>query len=188
MTAIYKEDEPVDRFMQKDSNMERRIDDCCEESVEDQGFNQKTNKCLQLKDGHHKIGLPFTNEPVPLTHIEKQVPYYLFNMKTPQRDDHLHTEYASFLDGIIKQEYAEYVTAEDLHRDDGRLVHIHHYSVRNSNKLDKMRVVFDYASSCCGVSLNQLLHQGPDLTNNLLSVLLKFRLCPEAVITDIPSM
>ena len=180
VTAIsqLQEDEPVDRFMQKDSNMERRIDDCCEESVEDQGFSQKINESLQLKDGHHKIGLPFTDEPVPLTHNEKQ----------SQRDDHLHTEYASFLDEIIKQEYAEYVTAEDLHRDDGRLLNSPHYSVHNPNKLDKMRVVFNYASSCCDVSLNQLLHQGPDLTNNLLSVLLKFILCSEAAITDIPSM
>ena len=53
---------------------------------------------------------------------------------------------------------------------------------------DKIRVVWDSASENKGVSLNKLLLPGPDLTNSLLGVLLRFRQNPVAVIADIEQM
>ena len=54
--------------------------------------------------------------------------------------------------------------------------------------LKKIRVVFNCAASFYGVSLNQMLLQGPDLTQNLLGILLKFRCKPVAVMEDIEKM
>ena len=55
-------------------------------------------------------------------------------------------------------------------------------------KQGKIRVVFDAASLHDGVSLNNQLLQGPDLTNNLLGILLRFRQYPIALVADIEGM
>ena len=55
-------------------------------------------------------------------------------------------------------------------------------------KKDKIRVVFDAAAMQDGVSLNNQLHQGPDLTKSLLGVLLRFRQYPIALVADLEGM
>ena len=57
--------------------------------------------------------------------------------------------------------------------------------VVNLNKPEKLRVVFDCAAQCNGVSLNDRVLQGPDLTNNLMGVLLRFRELEVAVMADV---
>ena len=49
-------------------------------------------------------------------------------------------------------------------------------------------MVFDCASTFHGTSLNRELLQGPDLTNKLIGVMLRFRLGPIALMTDIEGM
>lgn len=58
----------------------------------------------------------------------------------------------------------------------------------NEKKPDKVRVVFDCASKFCGSSLNDKVLQGPDMNNNLIGVLLRFREEQIAVISDIEAM
>ena len=59
-----------------------------------------------------------------------------------------------------------------------------HHGVFHPQKQGKIRVVFDVASLHDGVSLNNQLLHGPDLTNNLLS----FRQYPIALVADIEGM
>ena len=58
----------------------------------------------------------------------------------------------------------------------------------NPHKPDKVRVVFDCAARYNGVSLNSKLLQGPDLANNLVGVLIRFREEPIAIMADIEGM
>ena len=55
-------------------------------------------------------------------------------------------------------------------------------------KTEKIRVVFDCSAEYQGKSLNQQLFQGPDLTNNLIGVLIRFRKYEVAYMTDVESM
>ena len=48
--------------------------------------------------------------------------------------------------------------------------------------------MFDSTAECDGLSLNKLLLSGPDMTNNLLGVLLRFRENPVAMVADIEQM
>jgi len=57
--------------------------------------------------------------------------------------------------------------------------------VVNPNKSEKFRVVFDCAANYGRTSLNDRILQGPDMTNTLLNVLLRFREGAVAVIGDI---
>ena len=60
----------------------------------------------------------------------------------------------------------------------------HHYTSLNT----KFRVVFDCSAKFQGLSLNDHLLQGPDLTNSLIGVLLQFHQLPIALIGDITAM
>ena len=50
-----------------------------------------------------------------------------------------------------------------------------HHPVLNANKPGKVRVVFDCTAKYKGISLNSQLLQGPDLMNNLVGVVIRFR-------------
>ena len=52
---------------------------------------------------------------------------------------------------------------------------------------DKLRVVFDASAKFAGILLNEHL-SGPDLTNNLIGVLLRFRQEEVAFMFDIECM
>ena len=60
--------------------------------------------------------------------------------------------------------------------------------VFHPQKQGKILVVFDAASLHNGVSLNNQLLQGPDLTNSLLVILLRFRHNRIALVADIEGM
>jgi hypothetical protein len=63
-----------------------------------------------------------------------------------------------------------------------------HHPVVHPQKAEKVRVVFDCAAKYGGTSLNDMLLQGPDLTNTLVGVLTRFRQESTAVMADIESM
>ena len=65
-------------------------------------------------------------------------------------------------------------------------MYLPHHCVPKKN--NKIRLVFDCASRYEGSSLNDRCHQGPDLTNTLSSILLRFREHPYAVSGDIEAM
>ena len=69
-----------------------------------------------------------------------------------------------------------------------RTWYLPHHGVFHPQKQGKIRVVFDAASLHDGVSLNNQLHQGPDLINSLLGILLRFRQYPIALVADIEGM
>ena len=63
-----------------------------------------------------------------------------------------------------------------------------HHGVVSVNKPGKVRVVYDCAAKSGGVSLNDNLLQGPDLVNELVGVLLRFREGTIAVSADVKQM
>jgi len=63
-----------------------------------------------------------------------------------------------------------------------------HHPVLNPTKPGKVRIVFDCAAQYMGHSLNSELLSGPNLTNDLTGVLLRFRKFPIAICADIEEM
>ncbi|XP_069830268.1 uncharacterized protein [Dendropsophus ebraccatus] len=62
------------------------------------------------------------------------------------------------------------------------------FGVYHPRKPKQIRVVFDSSAKHQGVSLNDVLLTGPNLTNNLVGVLMRFRREPVAIIADIGQM
>lgn len=68
------------------------------------------------------------------------------------------------------------------------LRYLPHHPVFQDQKPGKVRVVFDCAAGSGGISLNDQLLQGADLTNNLTGVLLRFRKESIALMADMEQM
>ena len=57
----------------------------------------------------------------------------------------------------------------------GKTWFITHHGVYHPSKPGKIRVVFDCSTEYNGVSINKKLMSGPDITNQIISILVKFR-------------
>ena len=88
---------------------------------------------------------------------------------------------------IVDKGYARKVPV-DLHASSSMKWYIPHHSVYHPHKPGKIRFVFDCWAKYQGKSLNDLVLNGPDLTNNLVGVLTRFRQERAALMADIESM
>ncbi len=80
---------------------------------------------------------------------------------------HFRTDYNKFMENMIQKEYAEKVPESEIRGPDGKTWFLPHHGVYHPKKPNKIRVVFDCAAKYQGVSLNDVLLQGPNLMNNL---------------------
>ena len=100
------------------------------------------------------------------------------------KDKAFHNEYTKFVMKLIDAGYARKarITSEDE-----QCWYLPHHAVYHPAKL-KIRVVFDCSAEFEGVSLNSQLLQGPDLTNHLIGVFLRFRKEVIAIIGNLEAM
>ena len=153
-------------------------------SFEDKRFIETMTKYVALKDGKYELPLPFRESNSPeMPESRQQARSRIRSVKRRmQRDKQFNEDYSSFMENIITKGYARECT-------DGTQGswYIPHHSVYHPAK-NKIRVVFDCSAKNSGVSLNNVLLQGPDLTNSLIGVLMRFRLEKIGVMGDIEAM
>ena len=104
--------------------------------------------------------------------------------KKLKKDPKLHFDYTEQMEKLTTDGHADLITQLPK---EGQGFYLPHHGVVNPNK-SKIRVVFDCAAKAQGKSLNEYVYSGPDVTNNLLAVLLRFREHPIALIADIAQM
>ena len=102
-----------------------------------------------------------------------------------QRDPTKRAHFVTFMQQILDAGYAEPAPPLQLEEE---CWYLPIFGVYHPKKPSKIRVVFDSAAKYDGVSLNDVLLSGPDYTNNLLAILLRFRKEPIAVMADIQQM
>ena len=107
--------------------------------------------------------------------------------RTLDKNPVMKEQYFTFMQKIFDPDHAEIVPQENL-RPEKLWWYLPHFGWYHPKKKDKIHVVFDAAAESNGVSLNKLLLSGPDLTNNLLGVLLRFCQDPVALVADIEQM
>ena len=137
-------------------------------------------------EDHYSMKIPFKQSPptMPDNYIMAKHRLDLLGKKLA-RDPELKEKYTKCVRDNIDKGYAEKVPDEELNREDGAVWYLPHHAVRKS---EKTRVVFDCAAQYQGVSLNQMVRKGPDLTNKLVGVLVRFRQEPIAFTADIQGM
>ena len=187
----YEEIQKLNSIVRESLNFdfpERVIDDKREWSHEDNLFMKKMDSSCKMVEGHYQIGLPFKNE----VNLPNNSIMALRRLKSLERklksDQQFHHDYNQFISKVLDKGYAEKVPPSEVNKRDGQVWYIPHHGVYHPRKPGKVRVVFDCSASYDGISLNDLLLPGPNLTNYLIGVLLRFRQESVAIMGDIESM
>ena len=99
------------------------------------------------------------------------------------------TKYHKTVKQYIDNNHATKIPPENLTPEKASITpiinYIPHHTVLNQYKPDNVHVVYDPAAKYRNCSLNEHLLKGPDLLNNLISIVIRFRLGQFAVISDI---
>ena len=107
------------------------------------------------------------------------------------KDKDLFSKYNATMNEYIQEGHAERVPTDELQPGDRPVWYLPHHPVHpvtHPLKPEKVRVVFDCAAQFAHTSLNRQLLQGPDLTNNIVGVLTRFRQEFVGLVANIQSM
>ncbi|XP_017483198.1 PREDICTED: uncharacterized protein LOC108372066 [Rhagoletis zephyria] len=104
-------------------------------------------------------------------------------------DNHLKRVYTTIMVEYVERGYCRKLGKEEAETISERTWYLPHFGVYNPNKPGKLTFVFDAAAESQGVSLNSELLSGPDLSQPLATVLMKFIQKPIGVgyRRDVPS-
>lgn len=105
-----------------------------------------------------------------------------------QKDPEVHQKYKAVIDDHLDKGYARRIPEENHNTTDQPVWYLPHHAVINPRKPEKLGVVYDCAAKWKGVSLNDQLLQGPDMTKSVVGVLTRFREKPIAIAADIEAM
>ena len=153
-------------------------------SCEDKFALQLANNCTRLVDNHFEVALPWNSSTqiLPNNYVVARKRLDFLQRRLLQ-DEQFCEQYKAGMCKYIDKGYLELVTSEQSGAN--RVWYMPYHRVFHLKKPNKLRSVFDCAAKYKGVSLNDAILSGPDLTNPLLHVLLRFRIHPIAVIGDI---
>ena len=98
------------------------------------------------------------------------------------RNHQFKNDYMNFMKELISKGCATESTAA---AENGKCWYLTHHGVYNPNKPGKICIVFDVRAEFQGTSISKSLLPGPDLANQIVGVVLRFREEPMAVTDDI---
>ena len=154
-------------------------------SINDHRFLKIMEEGIKFNHGHYELPLPLKDPDkwIPNNRIQAIKRAQSLKRKL-QKDQKMHEDYCTFMNKLLDKAYAKKVSQSN----DGKTWYLPHHGVYHPKKPEKIRVVFDCSAVYKGVSLNSMLLQGPDLTNQIVGVLTRFREERIALVADIESM
>ena len=134
---------------------------------------------LNKDSGRYTVLLPWrdTAEDLPSNFALSKKRSVNLQCSLNKRDPELISKYDEQLPSQVKQEFIEVVNDPSIHS--GKLHCIPHFPVFKADSLTtKMRIVYDASAkkSATALSLNDCLHAGPNLMQELPEILLTFRI------------
>ena len=103
------------------------------------------------------------------------------------RDSSLKKNYIEVINSYLSKGHAKQLSSDICQDQTKNVWYLPHHPVIHPHK-SKIRVVFDCAAKFHNVSLNDQLLSGPDLTNSLVGVLIRFRKEPIVLVADVEQM
>ncbi|XP_052062914.1 uncharacterized protein LOC127702663 [Mytilus californianus] len=179
--------DPVKKDLQSPLFEKTRDDDKPGMSFEDKMFmKQMDNEFVRDSEGSWVAPLPF-RVPRQSLPSNRQQALHRANMLDASLNRNLvkREHFLTFMSKILDNNHAELAPPLDEHEE---CWYLPLFGVYHPKKPDQIRGVFDSSAKCNGVSLNSVLLTGPDLTNDLLGVLLRFRKEMVAVTADVQHM
>jgi len=178
----------LERAVSKMWAMEQEMDETKCHSVQEQEVLEYWDETSIITQGHYQVKIPWVRKvegrraPNMNSNRNQSLSRLSSLSRRLDRDSDLKHKYQAGIDELLQKGYAEMVPEDKLARDDGTVQYLPHHPVINPRK-EKVRIVFDGSAG-----LNDHVHKGPDLTNQLTEVLLRFRLGTVAVSADVEAM
>ncbi|XP_040289970.1 uncharacterized protein LOC121002590 [Bufo bufo] len=162
-------------------------DDKLAPSAEDKEFLKVMDNEFFQEDSNGWVApLPFRlpREKLP-NNLHQAVKRFSSLKRTLSRKPEMERHFVDFIQNIFDRGHAE--PAPPL-KEGEECWYLPSFGVYHPRKPDQIRVVFDSSAQHEGFSLNDMLLTGPNLNNNLIGVLIRFRQEPVAVMADIQQM
>ena len=139
-------------------------------------------------DGCYEVGIPWIQEEITLENNHVLAQKRLENLeRSLQRRPEVARKYNEVLSSHLKKGYIRKLTLEESMV--GPKWFLPHFPViREDKATKKVRSVFDSAAKFKGCSLNDMMHAGPKLQDDLVDILICFRSEPVALVGDICEM
>lgn len=156
-------------------------------SAEDREFERiMESEMIRDAEGNWETPLPFQKNRPALPNNRRQAMRRAEMLKgSLKRDPQKREHFINFMQNLFDKGFAEEAPAIPSHKE---CWYLPIFGVYHPRKPSQIRVVFDSSARYEGASLNQVLLPGPNLTNDLLGVLMRFRLGQIAVTADIQQM
>ena len=153
-------------------------------SMDDKKFVKLMQDNVKQINGKYELPLPLKDKTQLDAVKSRQMARSRINgiRRKLQRDTKFCTDYCAFMSTLLHKGYAR-----KCNEGTSGAWYIPHHGVYHPTK-KKIRVVYDCSAQVDGVSLNDVLLQGPDLTSSLVGVLMRFRLETVAIMGDIEAM
>ncbi|XP_062702100.1 uncharacterized protein LOC134285428 [Aedes albopictus] len=151
-------------------------------STEDERAIRLMQTSTKLDAGRYQTSLLWKYDDVRLPN-NKSMALRRHNclMKRMQREPLLAAAIESKMNDYLQKGYIRELSTEEIQEPRSRVWYLPIFPVFNPNKPNKVRIVWDAAATVGEVSLSSVLLKGPDLLNDLPSVLFRFRERPVAV-------
>ena len=158
-------------------------------SVNDRKALKIMEDTVAIVNGKYRLAIPWKVEPETLPNNRRTAEVRLKHLKRKlEGDSKLHEQYVTTVEKYIADGHARQLKAKEVTQDSGGQWFLPHHPVFKKSNPSKCRVVFDCAAKYKGTSLNDAIHQGPNLMNSLAGVLIRFRREQVAIVGDIEAM
>ena len=154
-------------------------------SVDEKRFLEIMENECSMENGHYVLPLPFKSEtdmPNNRYVAEKRLDYL---KRKFAKDSNFFEDYKGFINKLIDKGHA---VKSSQPPPPGKTWYLPHHGVYHPQKPGKIRVVLNCGAEFKGQSLNKQLLSGPDLTNQTVGVLKRFRMEKVAIMADIEAM
>ena len=137
------------------------------------------------EEGHYKTALLWKGDPNFPNNRAMAVSRLHSTERKLKKNPEPARKYQDVINSYISKGHAKKLTPEESKEVTSKTWYLPHHAVLNPNKPGKVRIVFDAASKYDRVCLNDKLLTGPDLLNNLVGILMRFRSGKIGIMADV---
>ena len=157
-------------------------------SVNEKSALKMVEDSLKYKNGRYEVGIPWKNGTKCIKNNRHMAMKRLYcTERKLAKDPDAAKDYNNIIKDYLVKGYIHKVPDENIQQEN--VWYLPHFAVFRPDKATtKTRIVFDGSAKSNGKSLNEEIHQGPNLQKELFAVLLRFRRHPVAVVSDVSEM
>ena len=152
----------------------------------EQSVYQKFVEDVSFRGGRYCVRLPWKFPRIMLPDNQELCQRRLYNLlRRLQQSPQILAQYNEIIQDQLRQGIVEIVDPSDAGSIGATHYLPHHAVIREDKLTTKLRIVYDALARSNGPSLNDSLYAGPTFGQNILDILLRFRLFQIAVTADI---